>query len=148
MIRICNKKRIILLSLCAITFACIFLCYNHNIELKEIASGHLTSENREYVYYVIVRESDLADIYDCCTDLSKYDFDFDNHSYIISFRYEIVGLSYSLISKPIFHDYDYYVPKVQLLNAKDNLCHIYEIPRVNINTDPDNYKRNVSFVEK
>ena len=36
-----NKKKIFILSLCTITFASIFLCYNHHLELKEIASGYL-----------------------------------------------------------------------------------------------------------
>ena len=149
MIGNCRKSILIIaLLVFLVLVTCIWVCYNRNLEFKEIANGHLTSDDSEYVYYEIVRENDLSDIYKFSTDLSEYDFDFDNHSYIISFKYEIVDLSYSLISRPIFHSYDYYVPKVQLLNTNDDLCHIYEIPKVNIDVDPDNYKRNVSFVER
>ena len=141
------KKRVLIIALLALSIlvACILVCLDHNIEFKEIANGQLASDGSEYVYYEIVRENDLSDVYKFSADLSKYDFDFDDHSYIISFNYEIVDLSYSLLSGPVFHSYDHYVPKVVLSNTNDNLCHIYEIPKVNIDIDPDDYKRNVSF---
>lgn len=148
MIGNCKKKIIIITSAFVIALIGLFVCYNHDLDHKEIASGHLIPSNGEYVYYSIVKENDLEDIYNCSYDLPNYDFDFKNHSYIITFGYEIVELSYSLISQPIFHGFDYYVPRVQLLNKKDDLCRIYEIPKVNIDVDPDNYKRNVYFVKE
>ena len=143
-----RKVKLVLISAIVFIFViCIFLCYDRSTEFKEIANGQLNSDGSEYVYYEIVRENDLSDVYKFSADLSEYEFDFDDHSYIISFNYEIVDLSYSLISRPVFHSYDHYVPKVVLSNKNDNLCHIYEIPKVNIDIDPDDYKRNVSFDE-
>ena len=141
------KKRVLIIALftLSILVASILVCLDHNIEFKEIANGQLASDGSEYIYYEIIRENDLSDVYKFSADLSKYDFDFDDHSYIISFNYEIVDLSYSLISGPIFYSYNHYVPKVVLSNTNDNLCHIYEMPKVNIDIDPDDYKRNVSF---
>lgn len=111
MIGNCKKKIIIITSAFVIALFGLFVCYNHDLDHKEIASGHLLPSNGEYVYYTIVRENDLEDIYNCSSDLPNYQFDFKNHSYIITFGYEIVELSYSLISKPIFHGFDYYVPR-------------------------------------
>ena len=140
-----NRALIITLLVLSILTACIVVCFDHSIEFKEIANGKLASDSSEYVYYEIVRENDLSDIYRFSDDISEYDFDFDDHSYIISFNYEIVDLSYSLISGPIFHSYDHYVPNVRLSSTNDSLCHIYEMPKINIDIDPDDYKRNVSF---
>ena len=145
MIRNKNRVLIIAVFMILILAACILVFINHNIEFKEVANGKLASDGGEYVYYEIVRENDLSDIYKFSDDLSEYDFDFDNHSYIISFNYEIVNLSYSLISGSVFHSYDHYVPNVRLSSTNDNLCHIYELPKINIDIDPDDYKRNVSF---
>ena len=144
-----NSKRFFFLSICGlIVIICVFLCYNIHIDFSQVANGHLIqSKPGEYVYYEIINESDVTEIYNISDDLPNYDFDFINHSYIISFGYEITDLSYSRLSKPIFHDYDFYVPKVYLKNKKTDYCYIYEIQKLNIDVDPDNYKRNVFFVD-
>ena len=134
-----------------LTSLCLYFFINIHIDFKEVAEGQLLP-NRNYIYYCDMRsETERKDVYGLSDEFSEYDYDFDGHTYIVTFGYELEDISYSRASRPIVSEhgyYNYHVPNVWLSSDKTDKCYVYELPKVNIGCDADNYKRKVYFVEK
>ena len=113
----------------------------HRLNFKKVTECDFDFENRTMVYYTTFQADDLDNWPD---ELSEYDYDFDNHTYIITIGYKLKNISYSLLSRPA-RGGDYSVPKVVLSKSKDAKCYVYELPKVNIDYDTDDYERNVYF---
>ncbi|MBO4867694.1 MAG: hypothetical protein J5582_14230 [Ruminococcus sp.] len=134
-----------------LTSLCLYFFINIHLDFKEVAEGQLLP-NRNYTYYCDMRsETEREDVYGLSDEFSGYDYDFDGHTYIVTFGYELEDISYSRASRPIVSEhgyYNYHVPNVWLSSDKTDKCYVYELPKVNIGCDADNYKRKVYFVEK
>ena len=73
------------------------------MQYNEVAIGQLlTKDHGSCVYYCTMKsESDKKDIYSFSDTISKYDYDFENHIYIVTFGYELSNISYSRMSRPM-----------------------------------------------
>jgi len=139
---------LIFLLICAI-----YLFRDIPMQYNEVAIGQLlTKDHGSCVYYCTMKlESDKKDIYSFSDTISKYDYDFENHIYIVTFGYELSNISYSRMSRPIVHEhghYNYFIPKVWLSDGNADKLYVYELPKVNIDSDADDYTRKVFFVDK
>jgi len=104
------------------------------IEFKQVAEG--TTNNSYNIYYTNVKCKENLEDLKLNIDNSTNIFDFDNHTYIVTFGYKMEKIKYSPHSKPPHYkdhlNYDC-IPKVYLTKSETNSFYIYELEKkVNI----------------
>lgn len=138
-----SKSKHILLIFFSVLICClIYQLSFRTVKFKEVSSNEIETTGHHYVYYCRISENDLDDLLN-----TDYNFDFENHTYIITFGYELKKIKYSPFSKPSIHNYNYFVPKVYLDENKKEMCYVYELSeKLNINYDMHGYKKKVYFI--